>query len=511
MAKTTRELRSLWKNFECNENAMVRVPFGPDRIRVADGTGDAWAALACVLAHHRYHIRTEDTDSYNCRPAKGGGGKSLHAFGIALDVNWNTNPYFDHNGERAPRYSGKAAQDERAEEQRLGRADTDMTEAMIADVLKIRTAGGIQVFEWGGNWKSVKDCMHFELDVSPAELEQGIDWATVGGAADESFEPIVAAPGPDVAAGASAALITEPHIVIARDGLKLRSGPGLEFGTSRSVPQGAMVHVLAREGQWAQVDLQGDGAADGFMFHAFLRPAVQSAKEAATLAAAPLDSPGGPSGDLSRFTVAIVRAMFPATKAAPIQTNLPHVLAGLGALGLDDIPMGLMALATIRAETEGFTPIDEGRSRFNTNLQPFDRYDPGTSVARVLGNTQPGDGARFKGRGYVQLTGRGNYTRIGKQLGLDLVGHPELANDPASAGMILARFLKNVEQGVRIALRGRKPHESEEISQRRIARNRPIHRCLQPGTTRAGWMIEPRRVIRRGRPSSRNRAALASA
>ena len=42
-----------------------------------------------------------------------------------------------------------------------------------------------------------------------------------------------------------------------------------------------------------------------------------------------------------------------------------------------------------------------------------------------LGNTQPGDGARFKGRGPIQLTGRANYAAAGSALGLDLVGNPE--------------------------------------------------------------------------------------
>jgi putative chitinase len=47
-----------------------------------------------------------------------------------------------------------------------------------------------------------------------------------------------------------------------------------------------------------------------------------------------------------------------------------------------------------------------------------------------LGNTQPGDGERFKGRGSIQLTGRANYTAAGAALGLDLVSHPEMAASP---------------------------------------------------------------------------------
>lgn len=45
---------------------------------------------------------------------------------------------------------------------------------------------------------------------------------------------------------------------------------------------------------------------------------------------------------------------------------------------------------------------------------------------RDLGNTQRGDGVRFKGRGYIQITGRANYTRIANDLDLDCVDHPEI-------------------------------------------------------------------------------------
>lgn len=57
-----------------------------------------------------------------------------------------------------------------------------------------------------------------------------------------------------------------------------------------------------------------------------------------------------------------------------------------------------------------------------------------------LGNTQPGDGRRYKGRGYIQLTGRVNYAEAGKALGLDLLNFPELAAQPKNAARIAVWF-----------------------------------------------------------------------
>ena len=70
--------------------------------------------------------------------------------------------------------------------------------------------------------------------------------------------------------------------------------------------------------------------------------------------------------------------------------------------------------------------------------QYFRRYDPvhAPARARTLGNTQAGDGVRYKGRGYIQLTGRYNYRRAGEALGLPLEAHPELAEQPHIAAKI---------------------------------------------------------------------------
>ncbi len=149
-------------------------------------------------------------------------------------------------------------------------------------------------------------------------------------------------------------------------------------------------------------------------------------------------------------SVHIVSQMFPVTPIGNIAANLPPVLDALVSAKLSDKGMVLVALGTIRAETESFEPISEGRSRFNTSPSgpPFDLYDN----RQDLGNTGTPDGANFRGRGFVQLTGRANYTRSAKEIGQDLVANPELANDPQVAASILARFLSDREDRIREAL-----------------------------------------------------------
>lgn len=57
-----------------------------------------------------------------------------------------------------------------------------------------------------------------------------------------------------------------------------------------------------------------------------------------------------------------------------------------------------------------------------------------------LGNTQPGDGIRFKGRGLIQITGRANYEQISGDTGMDFIEHPELLEQPEYAAMSACWF-----------------------------------------------------------------------
>ena len=70
------------------------------------------------------------------------------------------------------------------------------------------------------------------------------------------------------------------------------------------------------------------------------------------------------------------------------------------------------------------------------------KYEPPGEVATRLGNTQPGDGKRYKGRGAIQITGRANYKKYGDLLGFDLEGNPDLAATPQFAFSTAALFWK---------------------------------------------------------------------
>ncbi|MDB5248647.1 MAG: chitinase class family protein [Segetibacter sp.] len=97
-------------------------------------------------------------------------------------------------------------------------------------------------------------------------------------------------------------------------------------------------------------------------------------------------------------------------------------------------------MATFKWETaHTMKPIDE----FGTD-ERFNRlYGPQTAVGKMLGNTEPGDGARFHGRGYVQLTGRSNYQRAGKLTRVDLLSDPDKAKDPELAYQIAIQGMKD--------------------------------------------------------------------
>ena len=68
-----------------------------------------------------------------------------------------------------------------------------------------------------------------------------------------------------------------------------------------------------------------------------------------------------------------------------------------------------------------------------------------------LGNVQRGDGIKYKGRGYIQLTGRANYRYFGQVLGVDLEKYPEMASDlDIAAQVAVAYWYRRVRSSSRV-------------------------------------------------------------
>jgi predicted chitinase len=97
-------------------------------------------------------------------------------------------------------------------------------------------------------------------------------------------------------------------------------------------------------------------------------------------------------------------------------------------------------LAQVAHESDNFGSMEE----IGTNQYFAKKYDKKYNPvkAKRLGNTHVGDGVKFKGRGFIQLTGRYNYTKAGEALGLPLADKPELAARPDIAAKIAVWFWK---------------------------------------------------------------------
>jgi predicted chitinase len=127
-------------------------------------------------------------------------------------------------------------------------------------------------------------------------------------------------------------------------------------------------------------------------------------------------------------------------KAAPVTSNThENLLIKIAtAAGINGTELAAF-LAQVAHESHDFQSMVE----YGGSLD-FRKYDPkyAPKKAKSLGNTKPGDGAKYKGRGYIQITGKYNYAKAGKALGLDLVTNPTLAEKPAVAAKIAVWYWK---------------------------------------------------------------------
>lgn len=121
--------------------------------------------------------------------------------------------------------------------------------------------------------------------------------------------------------------------------------------------------------------------------------------------------------------------------AGAIEAHWPLIVAGLEGQGISSDLVRVAAAATVAVETGNFRPVEE-----RGGVAYFAKHYEGR---KDLGNTEPGDGARFHGRGFIQITGRANYRTFGKIVGVDLEAHPDMALEPAISANILARYFKD--------------------------------------------------------------------
>lgn len=131
-----------------------------------------------------------------------------------------------------------------------------------------------------------------------------------------------------------------------------------------------------------------------------------------------------------------LQKVMPALPAAKRQLYLPHLNAAMRANGIGTTALRTAAfVAQLAHESGEFRWMQEIWGPTPAQL----RYEPPADLARRLGNTEPGDGERFKGRGPIQITGRFNYAKYGQLLERDLIAEPALAAAPelafATAGL----------------------------------------------------------------------------
>lgn len=137
-----------------------------------------------------------------------------------------------------------------------------------------------------------------------------------------------------------------------------------------------------------------------------------------------------PGGRIGNIDVGRLVSVLPRSQQRAANQNFPYIIQEAQRQNITNKAQLAYILATSVHESGAGAHMEEFASG---------RAYEGRSS---LGNTQPGDGMRFKGRGYVQITGRRNYADWSRRLGVDLVNNPQLASNPRIAAQILVGGMK---------------------------------------------------------------------
>ncbi|HEM8495378.1 TPA: lysozyme [Burkholderia multivorans] len=110
--------------------------------------------------------------------------------------------------------------------------------------------------------------------------------------------------------------------------------------------------------------------------------------------------------------------------------------AAMALYGIDSPARQAAFLAQCGHESGRFQWLREIWGPTQTQLS----YEPPTAKAKALGNTQPGDGFRYRAGGLIGITGRYNFRVMGQKIGVDLEGNPDLITQPSIAALASAQF-----------------------------------------------------------------------
>src|SRR5262245_47696692 len=143
-------------------------------------------------------------------------------------------------------------------------------------------------------------------------------------------------------------------------------------------------------------------------------------------------------GGAARLTESLLRQVMPRIRPAVCTGYAPFLQQAMDEFSITSPPRMAAFLAQLAHESGQLRYMEEIWGPTPAQC----RYEPVSRLAARLGNTEPGDGKRFKGRGPIQLTGRANYRRYGRALGVDLVGQPELAATPQVGFRVAGLFWK---------------------------------------------------------------------
>lgn len=186
--------------------------------------------------------------------------------------------------------------------------------------------------------------------------------------------------------------------------------------------------VLGDAGRWRDIyNLNTDQISNPDVIHAGM--VLKLPNGANTPAPAPAPAPDLP------FNITpeeIARAL--GSPIDNVRKYWPVVARALAREGITSRNGIIAALATIGVEVSRFEPINEyGGPAY------FAKYNGRSDLGNRPGTN---DGVTYHGRGFIQLTGRANYETYGRELGIDLVGNPDLALDPENGARILALYFK---------------------------------------------------------------------